>query len=267
MRVFLILITAFALIRTDAEAGSSTVPANRFSPEDIAGFSKQIEDELAAQGAGLAIVFRSGQPRENLPDGISYTHGAFWAHQPIETADGRTLYGYASYNLYHGVEDRRTSYLAQDWPFDFVSGDQAGEVGIIIPSPEMQRRLIQLIASPDYAALHNPDYSLISNPHDLRYQNCIEFLLDVIAAAAWDTSDRPQIKANLAAHFQPARIRVGFLERLFGPAVDERVRTEDHGSRIYTATFRSLGDFMLENNLASEVYELSANHLTGAPDA
>ena len=262
MRVFLVLIAGFALFSTQAEAGSSASAEARFTAAEAADFAKQIEEDLAAQGARLAIVFRAGRPREDLPDGIDYTHGAFWVHQPIQTEDGRTLYGYASYNLYHGQEDRSRSYLAQDWPFDFTSGDQAGEVGVIIPSPEMQRRLINLIVSPDYEALHNPVYSVISNPHDLRFQNCTEFLLDVIAAAAWETSDHEQIKANLEAHFRPTRIRVGFFERLFGPSMDDRVRIEDHGSRIYTATFQSLADFMLEHGLAAAVYELEADHLT-----
>lgn len=266
MRLFLVLVTCFSLMTSGADAGSSATTQPRFTPEEAADFAKQIEEELAAQGARLAIVFRAGRPREDLPGGISYTHGAFWIHQPIRTEDGRTLYGYASYNLYHGEEDRRTSYLAQDWPLDFTTGDQAGEVGIIIPSPEMQRRLIAFIQSENYAAMHNPDYSLISNPHDPRFQNCTEFLLDVIAASAWETTDVDQLKANLRAHFQPARIRVGLLARLFGPSVDERVRLEDHGSRIFTATFRSLGDFMLENGLASDAYEITADHLTAEPE-
>ena len=260
---WLILIFSLLGLSAPAMAGSNAVPSGRFTPEETADFSKQIERDLAAQQARLAIVFRAGVARDELPDGVRYTHGAFWIYQPIETAEGTREYGYAVYNLYHGEEDRRTSSLVQDWPIDFTLPDGNGEVGIIIPSPEMQRRLIEIVASTDYEALHNPDYSLVSNPHDRRFQNCTEFMLDVIAAAAWQTTDIDRIKTNLRAHFRPTQIRLGPLTRFFGQMVDERFRTADHNGRIYTATWRTMADFMLENALAANVYELSADHLSG----
>ncbi|WP_394694245.1 DUF2145 domain-containing protein [Hyphobacterium sp.] len=260
---WLFLIIAVLGLSTPVLAGSNAAPSGRFTPQEAADFSKQIERDLAAQQARLAIVFRAGESRDELPDGVRYTHGAFWIYQPIETAGGTTEYGYAVYNLYHGEEDRLTSSLVQDWPIDFTLPDGNGQVGIIIPSPEMQRRLIALVASTDYAALHNPDYSLVSNPHDRRFQNCTEFMLDVIAAAAWQTTDIDRIKTNLRAHFRPAQIRLGLLTRIFGPMVDERFRTADHDGRIRTATWRTMADFMLENGLAANVYELSADHLSG----
>ena len=87
-----ILIALFAFVLVpQADAGSGAAPANRFTVQEAADFSKQIERELAAQGARVAIVFRSGRDRENLPDGVRYTHGAFWVYQPIQTETGETL--------------------------------------------------------------------------------------------------------------------------------------------------------------------------------
>jgi len=224
---------------THAGAGSEAAPAGRFTVKESAGFSKQIERDLAARGARLALVFRAGQPRENLPDGVRYTHGAIWVHSQLETADGRRIHGYAVHNLYHREDDRRRSELVQDWPLNFALGDVEGEVGVIIPSPEMQARLARLLAGGD-DGLHQPDYSLISNPFDPRFQNCTEYLLDLVAAAAWETTDRAQIKANLRAHFQPAEIDAGLFGRLFGPLADERIRLEDHRGTIRTTTYASL---------------------------
>lgn len=224
---------------------------------DAADFAKQIERDLAARGARVAIVFRAGRARSDMPEGIRYTHGAFWVYSTVTTEDGRQVPGYAVYNLYSGAEgDPLRSYLHQDFPFDFTAAMAVGEAGIIVPSPEMQRRVLAIMSSPDYNRLHQPNYSLISNPHDLRYQNCNEFMLHVIASAAWETTDRPQIAANLTAHFEPTPINTNLFERVFAPIADSRLRTSDHSGGIRTTTFASLGEFMDEFGLADAVYEL-----------
>lgn len=227
--------------------------------EQAADFSKQVERSLAEKGARLAIVFRTGETRDRLPDGISYTHGAFWAYAPIALDDGRAINGYAVYNLYHG--DGRTlpvdrSYLHQDFPFDFVAPTAVDDVAVIIPSPEMQRRILAIMQSPAYRKLHVESYSLVSNPHDIRHQNCNEFMLDVIAAAAWETTDMAQIKANLKQHFRPAEVKTSLLERLFAPLAQKRIKTDDQGSRILTATYESMAAFMKDNGLLQETYIL-----------
>ncbi|ESQ79944.1 DUF2145 domain-containing protein [Asticcacaulis sp. YBE204] len=243
----------------DESGDSAATAAGHLTPTQIASFAKQIETDLAAKGARVAIVFRTSRPHDKLPPGIAYTHGAFWVYRDIKTSDGRVLKGYAVYNLYHG--DGKTlpvsqSYLKQDFPLNFTSTTAESDVGIIIPTPEMQRRLYGLIGTPAYDALHVRDYSLVSNPWDPRYQNCVEFLLDVVASAAWETTSYPQIKANLKAHFTPTRVKAGFLQRTFGPMADPRLQTDDQPGPIATATFESLADFMLTRKLASQSYVL-----------
>ncbi|WP_238934636.1 DUF2145 domain-containing protein [Maricaulis parjimensis] len=248
-----------------AEAGSGAVAIPPWSVEEAADFSKQIERDLAARGARVALVFRSGRAREDLPDGVRYTHGAFWVYSELETEDGRRVHGYAVHNLYHYEDDRRSSYLAQDWPLNFTQGDVIGEVGVIIPSPEMQRRLEIMLNSGADDALHQPDYSLVSNPHDLRFQNCNEYLLDVIAAAAWETTNREQIKANLEAWFEPAPIRAGLLARIFGPSADKRLRMDDQSGTIRTTTFSALANFLGQYQMLSDHYEIRADFLGPVP--
>jgi hypothetical protein len=241
-----------------AQAGSDGRYRDVFTLQEAADFSKLIERDLAARGARVALVFRSGRDREDLRGGVRYTHGAFWVYTPIELDDGSTVYGYAVYNLFHFSDDQQVSYLEQDWPLDFARGDVVGEVGVIIPSEEMQRRLLDIIASPAYTALHQPNYSLVSNPGDLRFQNCTEFLLDVIAAATWQTTFRPQIKANLRAYFEATLVPSNPIERFFARWGDARLRLNDHRGDIRTATFASISEFMLRYDLAAEVYELAS---------
>jgi hypothetical protein len=251
-----------------ASIGGGSVPlpgsaqaaaAPHLDAEQAAAFSKQIEHDLAAKGARLAIVFRTGEPRETLPEGISYTHGGFWAYVPISTENSGIIHGYAIYNLYHG--DGKTlavdkSYLHQDFPFDFASASGVDDVGVIIPTPEMQRRILTIMDSPVYRQLHIEDYSLVSNPLDAKYQNCNEFMLDIIASAAWNTTDMAQIKANLKQHFKPTVVKTSALERMFAPMMHDEIKTDDQGSKIVTATYDSMAAFMKDNGLLQTAYVL-----------
>lgn len=234
-------------------------PAVHLTAEQAAAFSKQVERDLADKGARLAIVFRTGEKRHALPDGISYTHGAFWTFVPISLDDGRVINGYAVYNLYHG--DGKTlamdkSYLHQDFPIDFVAPSAVDDVAVIVPTPEMQRRILAIMDSPSYRALHIEPYSLVSNPHDIKYQNCTEFMLDIIAAAAWETTDMVQIKANLKQHFRPTKVKTSLIERFLAPLAEDRIKTDDQGGAIVTATYESMAAFMKDNGLLAEAYVL-----------
>jgi hypothetical protein len=231
-----------------------------------AGFAKQIERDLAARHARLAIVFRTGRPRSKLPQGISYTHGAFWIYSEVKGADGKTYKGYAVHNLYQG--DGKSlpitrSYLKQDFPIDFISAAAEDDVAVVIPTPEMQRRLIATIASPTYTRMHVTDYSLVSSPFDPSHQNCTEFVLDVIAASAWQTDSYSQVKANLKAHFQATPVRTGVFTRVFGPIVDPRLNLDDQKGEIETATYESISAFMAKNRLSEMSYVLTRLDWTG----
>lgn len=231
-----------------------------------AAFAKQIERDLARHQARLAIVFRSGRPRSKLPQGISYTHGAFWIYSEVKGADGKTYKGYAVHNLYQG--DGKSlpitrSYLKQDFPIDFISGAAEDDVAIIIPTPEMQRRLTATITSPAYERMHVADYSLVSNPFDPSHQNCTEFVLDVIAASAWQTQSYAQVKANLKVHFQATPVKTGLLTRVFGPMVDPRLNLDDQKGEIETATYESISAFMAKNALSKTDYVLTRSDWLG----
>jgi hypothetical protein len=240
---------------------SSTQSASaHFTPAQIAAFSKQIEQELAGKGVRVAMVFRLGRAHKDMPPGINYTHGAFWVYRDIKTDSGEIAHGYAVYNLFSGdgkAWPTTQSRLMQDWPYEFVRGSAVDDVGIIIPSPEMQRRILAVIDSPTYEALHNPSYSLIANPLRDKHQNCNSFMLDVTAAAAWDTIDRAQIRADLKAHYTPSVVHTNLLMRLFAPIADDRLKTDDQSGEIVTATYESIAAFMKTNGLLESAYALT----------
>jgi hypothetical protein len=276
MRILLAAIAAISLAACSTGGGSNPVRALGLSARtdaevlpvgQAAAFAKQIERELGAKGARLAIVFRAGESREDLRDGIAYSHGAFWVYSPITLDDGRKVNGYAVYNLYRG--DGKTlatdkSYLHQDFPLDFTAATGVEDVGIIIPSPEMQRRILEIMDSPTYRALHIVPYSVVSNPHNAKYQNCTEFMLDVVAAAMWETTDMAQLKVNLRAHFKPTVVKTSGLERFFAPMADASIKTDDQNGEIVTTTYESLAEFMRANKLTQETYVLHRDK-TAAP--
>jgi len=250
-----------AIAPTAIAQSSASVDAPAYlTIEETADFSKEIERALAKKQARIGLVFRSGRERDQLPEGVKYTHGAIWVYQPIQKADGSIMKGYAVYNLYHGDGEtlpKTQSYLAQDFPFDFVSGTKVDDVGVIIPTQEMQKRIFKLMGSDDYDAMHVKDYSLIANPHDARFQNCNEFLLDVIASAAWQTTDYKQIKANLTEHFEPQQIEAGVLKRIFAPWADSRLKMQDQRKGIQTVTYASIAKFMDDYEMSEEHFKLT----------
>jgi len=261
----LAICAAPTLPAAQADSGSGSIVSTHFTPEQVADYSKDIERLLATKQARVAIVFRAGIERSDLPEGISYTHGSFWVYQPIQRADGTTMNGYVSHNLYHGdgeTAPKSRSHLEEDFPFDFVSGSKVDDVAIIIPTPEMQRRILTMMTDGRYAQMHVPNYSLIANPFSDGYQNCTEFILDTVAAAVWDTTDMAQIKANLRANFRATKVKTGLLARTFGPLVDDRLQTKDHArGHIETATYQTLADFMLKNGLADETLVVTPDSL------
>jgi hypothetical protein len=246
-----------ALAQSDfSSAGTASA---HFTADQAAAFSKQIETDLAGRGVRVAMVFRLGRPHDKMPPGINYTHGAFWVYRDIRTAAGSQP-GYAVYNLFSGdgkAWPTTQSRLMQDYPFEFARGSAVDDVGIIIPSPEMQRRILAVIDSPAYQGLHNPSYSLIANPLRDAHQNCNSFMLDVVAAAAWETTDPQQIRADLKAHYTPSPVRVGPLQRVFAPMADARLKTDDQQGGIVTATYESIAAFMKANGLLESAYALN----------
>ena len=239
---------------------STSAAASHFTPEEVARFSKQIENDLAGRGARVAVVFRAGRARETLPKGIAYTHGAFWVYRDVRTVEGTVEPGYAVYNLYAGdgkAWPKTMSRLVQDFPFNFTSGSSVDDVAVIIPSPEMQRRILGVIDSSTYAALHNPSYSLIANPLSSKHQNCNGFMLDVIASAGWQTTDRAQIRADLRAHYTPTTVQAGAAMRLFAPLADARLKTDDQSGPLRTATYESMAAFMRDNGLLQAAYSVN----------
>ena len=229
-------------------AASSPFGEPLFEREVLETYGQRINAELNAKNVDLAIISRAGQKRSQLPEGVDFTHSAFWIRQ----ADGT----YAVYNLYHGEENRLVSTLVKDEPADFLRLTRERDVGIIIPTQEAQLRLIDYITSPRYGEVHQVNYSLISNPFDTRFQNCNEFMLDSMAAMFWDTPNSTLIKQKYQGVLQPKTLEASFIRRHIGPIVDERLIMSDHEQKIMTTTRQTLAQFLRSQNALETAYIL-----------
>ena len=212
---------------------ASTDSGDALFPQDILdNYGQQIQDELKRKNVKLAIISRAGQVREKLPKGVMFTHSAFFR----QNSDG----GYDVYNLYHGEENRLRSSLVTDSPADFLRLLREKDAGILIPKSATQDALYDFLESPEYSAVHQADYSLISNPFDLRWQNCNEFMLYAVAAMFWDTTDNAIIRDRLITTIDPAELKASLIRRHIGPKIDERLIMDDHSGKILTTTFGTL---------------------------
>ena len=242
------------LTTTFAFAGSNQATEAKFKPEQIAKFAKDVEKYAAKKGARAFIISRVGQPKSKLPKGIDFTHTAIAVYSEITLSDGKKVNGYAIHNLYQDSKDGSKSSLVTDYPVDFFWGAHQLKAGIIIPTPELQTKLIEIIASGKNKLLHNPKYSLIANPFNNKYQNCTEHTLNVINAAIYQTTDMRQLKANTKAYFEPQKVKVSRFKLALGGLFADSVTTKDHKGKIKTTSFGSIGKYLMKYNLATETH-------------
>ncbi|MDD5295573.1 MAG: DUF2145 domain-containing protein [Rhodocyclaceae bacterium] len=235
----------------DSRQGGATIS---FAPETIIRFSKKVEKALAAKGARVAILARMGRPLSELPEGMHFTHAAFAVYSEITTRDGRKIPGYALHNLYQNATRPDTSSLVQDYPVDFFAGVAVLEAGVIIPSPELQQRLLAVITSPSYQALHEPQYSAIANPYNLGRQNCTEFVLDVVNAAIYQTDDIRKIKSAEKQYFKAQKVNISPLKLMFGAMFTSEVSLADQPGEPVTATFEAISAYLARYDQGSESF-------------
>ena len=237
---------------TTAEAGSMANAEPQFKAEEIVSFAKKVEKTVASKGARVFILSRVGRPASELPEGIHYTHTAIGVYSMIKTADGREVPGYAIYNLYQREKKPDVSDLIVDYPVDFFAGVFELRAGVVIPTPELQQRLLQVIGSSTYRDLHNSDYSVIANPYNSKFQNCTEHTLDVINAAIYQTDDMKKIKGNTKAYFEAQKVHVSPFKLLAGSIIMPDVKTSDQKSGIRTSTYTTIAAYLDKYDLIQE---------------
>ncbi len=250
--LIIISLAVFPLAFNLSFAGSTQTVQAKLEPKKIVSFAKDVEKYAAKKGARAFIIGRVGRPAKDLPKGIEFTHTAVALYSSIQLADGNTVNGYAIHNLYQNAEQVDKSSLIIDYPVDFFWGVNELKAGIIIPTAELQQRLIATIASGKNKQLHNSNYSVIANPFTGQYQNCTEHTLDIVNSAIYQTTNKEQLKLNAKAHFKPQRVHTNRFKLMLGSMMMDDVTTKDHKGKVYTATFTTIANYLKNNNLVKE---------------
>ena len=244
----LCVFASLSLLAPLSQAETSTVTALSSAPTAAQrqAFAQQVSAALDASGARLVLLARMGRPLAEMPEGMRFTHVGL----AERTATGS---GYLIHNLYQYDDQPDRSRLEDDTPAAFFSEVAALEAGILIPSSELQQRLLAVIHSPTYAALHDPRYSLIANPFNLGRQNCTEFILDVIFAAQYQTADSQRIKALQQQNFHAEPVRVNPVKLLLAGLFRREVALIDQPGPVVTATFERIAAYLQQVDPGSRV--------------
>jgi len=256
-KLFSILVAAMMAISLPTFAGSAQHTELQFSAKEVDQFAKSVELFAAKEGARAFIIGRVGRPEKNLPEGISFTHTAIAVYSSIILDTGEKVKGYAIHNLYQKEGQADKSELVIDYPVDFFWGVSSLKAGIIIPTPDLQQRIINVIATGKDKQIHNENYSVIANPFNNTFQNCTEHTLNILNAGVYQTTDMEQLKNNTEQHFEPQKIKANPFKLLFGNWFVDDVSTKDHSGKVYTTTFTTIGKYLEKNKLLSKAVVLN----------
>ncbi len=243
-------------------AGSAQNTELQFSAKEVDKFAKSVELFAAKEGARAFIIGRVGRPEKDLPEGIKFTHTAIAVYSSITLDTGETVKGYAIHNLYQKEGQADKSELVIDYPVDFFWGVSNLKAGIIIPTPDLQQRIINVIASGKDQQLHNENYSVIANPFNNTFQNCTEHTLNILNAGVYQTTDMDQLKNNAEQHFKPQKIKANPFKLLLGNWFVDDVSTKDHSGKVYTTTFTTIGKYLQKNELLTKAVVLNKEGFT-----
>lgn len=252
-------------IATTATASAAARPAAAYAaptPAQRQAFARQVTAALDASGARLVLLARMGRPLSEMPEGMRFTHVGLAERMDMQSGSGSTstvtsasasTSTYVIHNLYQYDDQPDRSRLEDDAPEAFFSEVAELEAGLLIPSEELQQRLLAVIHSPAYAALHEPRYSLIANPFNLGRQNCTEFILDVIFAAQYQTADSQRIKALQQQDFTAEPVRVNPIKLLLAGLFRREVAIIDQPGPVVTATFERIAAYLAQVDPGSRV--------------
>lgn len=254
-----IVFVCLTLVSTSIFAGSAQKEDIKLSVKSVDKFAKQVEQYAAKEGARAFIIGRVGRPEKDLPRGVRFTHTAVAVYSAITLETGENVKGYAIHNLYQKEGENDKSELVIDYPVDFFWGVNTLKAGVIIPTPNVQQRIIEVIARGKDKLLHNENYSVIANPFNDTFQNCTEHTLNIINAGIYQTENIAQLKQNTAQHFKPQRIKINPLKLMLGNWFIDDVSTKDHLGKIYTTTFTSIGQYLKQNDLLTKAVILREN--------
>lgn len=213
--------------------------------------------KLDDSGAQVAIIARAGQDLSQY--GLRYSHvGLAWRDHPA----GR----WVVVQLLNDCGTAHSALYNDGLGNFFLIGLHQYNSQLILPSPEVQQRLAQVLASHTPLRLHEPKYSMLSYAWSTQYQNSNQWVLEMLAAASaapGKVETRAEAQKWLGeAGFHPSGIDVGLGSRIGARLFRANVAFDDHptGLRIRghfdTITVDEIEKFVRSHDSGARVIEL-----------
>lgn len=234
---------ALALLAGAAQAESlrfcdSQAQLSAGEQDRLIRFGAVIKAQLDQSGERLALIARSGLNLDRF--GQRYSHAGLSLK-----ASGNTPWSVRQ--LYYACEERRPRIYDQGMSgFLLGTHDPAiGYVSVVLLPPEPAEAL-ERAALDDRQALQllGTAYSANSYPFSLRYQNCNQWVAELMATA-WgklDAADEPRARAQQWLReqaYEPAVMAVGWMPLMWAGSVVPWVHRDDHPAEdLAAARFR-----------------------------
>jgi hypothetical protein len=242
------LAVAGALALTEPIFAGQPCPEKAAEPKNEARnlqLASKVRERLEASGATVAFVGRAGIDLREF--GLTYSHvGLAWRDHPR----GRWF----TFHLLNPCGETRSELLDQSVE-DFYNVELfTYDAIIVVPTPQIQAKVLKTFFSPMAPSLHHIDYNMISNPWSTKYQNSNQWVLEVTAASLApenSITNRAQAQLWLKQNgFVPSRTPIGAFRRLGARLFSAHVQFDDHEpdeerSGIYnTVTVESIVAFL-----------------------
>ena len=180
----------FGLVAQACEASPApfcgqSPPLSAAQHDRLMRFGEVVKTELERSGASLALIARTGVDLARF--GVRYSHAGISLKESQNTR-------WSVRQLYYGCDERRPGLYDQGLA-GFLMGSEAPPVGfvsvLLLPAAEAAQVERAALENPQALRLLGTTYSANAYPFDVRYQNCNQWLVELLAVA-WGGLDGPE---------------------------------------------------------------------------
>lgn len=254
---------AFALAAAQVQAGSLP-PRGCDRPVDVTAaqqdrllrFAAAVREALAASGSPAALISRSGTDLSRF--GLRYSHAAVALASGLDTP-------WAVRQLYYACAEGRPRLFDQGLAGFVLGSDDAdlGYVSLLLLPPQAAAALARAaLDKPLALGLLNARYSANAHPFSTSYQNCNQWVAELLAASITGGDDRAQAQAWLREQgYAPEPVRASPWLMLAGRFVpwlhfDDHPLEQLDAGLVQTSLPASLEAFALQRWPAARRIEL-----------
>ena len=205
-------------------------PAQPLSAEQkdkLFRFGAVIKAELAASGRGVAIVARSGLDLSRFQ--MRYSHAGFSLRDSPETP-------WAVRQLYFACDEKRPRLYDQGLAA-FLLGSQEASIGyvsvLLLPAQDSAEVESAALDRPRALQLLAANYSANAYPFSVQFQNCNQWVLEVLAAARGHLAAADNLRAQAQdwlrmQGYVPTVFDVGWPPLMWASTLIPWVHASDH---------------------------------------